>query len=66
MNVENIRINRLNKWLTLTELALASGVSKSYISYIKRGAQQKPDIVILQKISKALDVELVQLIAGSI
>ncbi|GAE30017.1 helix-turn-helix domain-containing protein [Halalkalibacter hemicellulosilyticus] len=62
MNGGNIRDLRKSKGMSLNELADVSGVSKSYISYIERGLQKNPSIIVLKKISDALDVEFMTLI----
>lgn len=62
MNGGNLRDLRKKRGMSLNELAENSGVSKSYISYIERGVQKNPSITVLEKISKALDIELIQLI----
>ena len=62
MNGGIIRALRLKRGMTLNQLAVLSGVSKSYISYIERGLQKNPSIIVLKKISEALDVEFIQLI----
>ncbi|MCK0470361.1 helix-turn-helix domain-containing protein [Halalkalibacter sp. APA_J-10(15)] len=62
MNGGNIRDLRKSKGMSLNELADVSGVSKSYISYIERGLQRNPSIIVLKKISDALDVEFMTLI----
>jgi XRE family transcriptional regulator of biofilm formation len=47
---------RLEKKLTLTELANRTGISKSYLSYIERNIQKNPSIEVLAKIASALEV----------
>lgn len=58
----NIRELRKKKRLSLDQLSELSGVSKSYISSIERGLQTNPSFSVLEKVAKALDVELVYLI----
>ncbi|WP_078552718.1 helix-turn-helix domain-containing protein [Bacillus alkalicellulosilyticus] len=62
MNGGNLRELRKKKGMSLNDLSEHSGVSKSYISYIERGVQNNPSLTVLEKISKALDIELVRLI----
>ncbi|WP_413377740.1 helix-turn-helix domain-containing protein [Alkalihalobacillus sp. 1P02AB] len=62
MVVNNIRSLRKSKGMTLERLSIASGVSKSYISYIERGVQKNPSIAVLIKIAKVLEIEYVELI----
>ncbi|UUZ90228.1 helix-turn-helix domain-containing protein [Paenibacillus sp. P25] len=49
---------RLEKGLTLTELADKAGVAKSYLSSIEREVQSNPSIHFLEKISAVLGVPL--------
>ncbi|TWI58121.1 helix-turn-helix domain-containing protein [Halalkalibacter nanhaiisediminis] len=62
MNGGIIRALRQKRGMTLNQLAVISGVSKSYISYIERGLQKNPSIIVLKKISEALDIEFLQLV----
>lgn len=59
---EKIQFLRKRKGLSITRLSTITGVSKSYISYIERNKQKSPSLVILLKLSKALDVELQELV----
>jgi len=59
---EKIQFLRKRKGLSITRLSAITGVSKSYISYIERNKQKHPSLVILLKLSKALDVELQELV----
>jgi XRE family transcriptional regulator of biofilm formation len=47
---------RLEKGLTLTELANQAGVAKSYLSSIERDKQSNPSIHFLEKICAVLGV----------
>lgn len=62
MNGRSIRDLRKSKGMSLNELAQISGVSKSYISYIERGLQKNPSIIVLKKISEALNIEFITLL----
>lgn len=62
MNGGSIRDLRKSKGMSLNELAQISGVSKSYISYIERGLQKNPSIIVLKKISEALNIEFITLL----
>ncbi|MBP3951530.1 helix-turn-helix domain-containing protein [Bacillus suaedae] len=62
MNGRSIRDLRKSKGMSLNELAQVSGVSKSYISYIERGLQKNPSIIVLKKISEALNIEFITLL----
>ncbi|WAA12774.1 XRE family transcriptional regulator [Fervidibacillus halotolerans] len=55
---KKIKRLRIEKGLSLNELASLANVSKSYISYIERGIQTSPSPHILSKIAKILDVSL--------
>lgn len=55
---ERVKKYRLQKGLSLTELAEAAGVAKSYISSIERNIQSNPSIQFLEKISTVLDVSV--------
>ncbi|WP_028551850.1 helix-turn-helix domain-containing protein [Paenibacillus sp. UNC451MF] len=49
---------RMEKGLTLTELAEKAGVAKSYLSSIERDIQSNPSIQFLEKICAVLDVPI--------
>lgn len=51
--IKNLRIERK---LSLTELAERAGVAKSYLSSIERNLQTNPSIQFLEKISNVLNV----------
>lgn len=53
---ERIKRLRLQKGISLTELAEKAGVAKSYISSIERNLQKNPSIQFLEKISNVLNV----------
>ncbi|MFC5773239.1 helix-turn-helix domain-containing protein [Ectobacillus antri] len=55
---ERIKRLRLQRGISLTELAEKAGVAKSYISSIERNLQQNPSIQFLEKISSVLRVPL--------
>ncbi|MCT8139003.1 helix-turn-helix domain-containing protein [Anaerobacillus sp. CMMVII] len=55
---ERVKKYRLQKGLSLTELAEAAGVAKSYVSSIERNIQSNPSIQFLEKISSVLDVSV--------
>ncbi len=48
---------RARAGLSIAELALLSGVSKSYLSDLERGRVKHPNFEILNKIARALKVE---------
>jgi XRE family transcriptional regulator of biofilm formation len=49
---------RIEKDLSLNELAERAGVAKSYLSSIERDIQSNPSIHFLEKISAVLDVPI--------
>ncbi|MBM6647586.1 helix-turn-helix domain-containing protein [Bacillus sp. RIT 809] len=53
---ERIKRLRLQKGISLTELAEKAGVAKSYISSIERNLQKNPSIQFLEKISAVLQI----------
>ena len=62
MDGKKIRDLRIKKGMSLTKLAKVSGISKSYLSFIERGKQTNPSIEVIEKISKALSVDLQSLL----
>ncbi|WP_078428927.1 helix-turn-helix domain-containing protein [Alkalihalobacterium alkalinitrilicum] len=55
---EKVKKLRLEKGLSLSELAESAGVAKSYLSSIERNIQSNPSIQFLEKISKVLGVSV--------
>ena len=53
---ERIKRLRLQKGISLTELAEKAGVAKSYISSIERNLQKNPSIQFLEKIAAVLQI----------
>lgn len=53
---QRIKGYRLQKKMSLSELAEKAGIAKSYLSSIERSIQSNPSIQILEKISSVLDV----------
>lgn len=49
---------RLNKGMSLTELAERAGVSKSYLSTVERDIQSNPSIQFLEKLAEVLDISV--------
>ncbi|WP_046174486.1 helix-turn-helix domain-containing protein [Domibacillus indicus] len=62
---ERIRSFRLEKGMTLTELAARSETAKSYISSVERNIQLNPSVQFLTKVSRVLDINLNQLLDES-
>ncbi|MED4601074.1 helix-turn-helix transcriptional regulator [Paenibacillus validus] len=59
---KRVRKLRMERGLTLSELAEAAGVAKSYLSTIERDIHSNPSVHLLDKIAAALDVSLKQLV----
>ncbi len=55
---QRIKDYRLQKKLSLSELAERAGVAKSYLSSIERNLQSNPSIQFLEKISSVLGVSV--------
>jgi XRE family transcriptional regulator, master regulator for biofilm formation len=55
---QRIKKYRLQKEMSLSELAEKSGVAKSYLSSIERNLQSNPSIQFLEKISVVLGVSV--------
>ncbi|MDM5153911.1 helix-turn-helix domain-containing protein [Bacillus sp. DX1.1] len=53
---ERIKRLRLQRGISLTELAEKAGVAKSYISSIERNLQKNPSIQFLEKIANVLQI----------
>ncbi|MTH54579.1 helix-turn-helix domain-containing protein [Bacillus mangrovi] len=51
---EKIRHYRIQRNLSITELANRAGVAKSYLSSIERNLQSNPSVLFLEKISAVL------------
>lgn len=62
---QRIKQLRLEKSLTLSELAERSGVAKSYLSKIERSIQSNPSIQLLEKLADALSVSIDDILYGN-
>ncbi|MFG6496200.1 helix-turn-helix transcriptional regulator [Fictibacillus sp. UD] len=60
-----IRNLRIEKGMTLTELAEKAGIAKSYLSNIERDLQNNPTFEYINKVAKALDIEQERLLIGT-
>lgn len=58
-----IRYLRKQKGMSQLELSLEAGVNKNYISDLERGSRN-PSITLLEKIARALDIDLSTLFKG--
>lgn len=63
---ERIKKLRLEKKMSLSELADQAGVAKSYLSAIERNLQSNPSIQVLEKIAGVLKVPVERLILEQI
>lgn len=59
-----IKAIRTQKRLSLSELAEAAGVAKSYLSNVERGIQNNPSIQFIEKIAATLKVPVHTLLFG--
>ena len=55
---QRIKNFRLQKKLTLSELAERAGIAKSYLSSIERNIQSNPSVQFLEKVSAVLGVSV--------
>ncbi|MCA1031701.1 helix-turn-helix domain-containing protein [Bacillus timonensis] len=55
---QRIKQYRLQKQLSLSELAERAGVAKSYLSSIERNLQSNPSVQFLEKVSSVLGVSV--------
>lgn len=55
---DRIKKYRLQKGISLTELAERADVAKSYLSSIERNIKSNPSIQFLEKVSKELEVSV--------
>ncbi|QWU16586.1 Transcriptional regulator, contains XRE-family HTH domain [Paenibacillus sophorae] len=63
---QHIQHLRLEKGLSLSELAGKADVAKSYLSNVERNIQSNPSIQFIEKIAEALDVPVHVLLYGEI
>jgi XRE family transcriptional regulator of biofilm formation len=59
---QRIKRLRIAQKLSLSELAVRSGVAKSYLSKIERNIQSNPSIQFLEKVAEALGVTVEDII----
>jgi|SRR5690606_9636651 len=59
---DKVKKFRIEKGLSLTELAERAGVAKSYLSSIERNIQSNPSIQFLEKIASVLNIPIESLI----
>lgn len=61
---QRIKEFRVQKKMSLSELAERADIAKSYLSSIERNIQSNPSIQVLEKISSVLDVPVHVLLHG--
>jgi XRE family transcriptional regulator of biofilm formation len=59
-----IKMIRTQKRISLSELAEAAGVAKSYLSNVERGIQSNPSIQFIEKMALTLKVPINALLFG--
>lgn len=62
MDGNTLKKIRQEKGYSLTKLSKLTTISKSYLSLLERGIQHNPSIEIIEKIAKALGVNISHLI----
>jgi XRE family transcriptional regulator of biofilm formation len=55
---QRIQQIRIERGLTLSELAEKASIAKSYLSNVERGIQTNPSIQVIEKIASALDISM--------
>ena len=60
---ERIQKLRMEKNLSLSELADRAGIAQSYLSSIERDIRDNPSIQVLEKICSVLDVDVATLVS---
>ncbi|MFJ7935460.1 helix-turn-helix domain-containing protein [Sporosarcina sp. NPDC096371] len=61
---DQIKRYRLQKTMTLSELAEKSNIAKSYLSSIERNLQTNPSITVIEKLASVLDISVNTLVHG--
>ena len=59
-----IKRYRLQKTMTLSELAEKTEIAKSYLSSIERNIQTNPSITVIEKLASVLDISVHTLLHG--
>lgn len=63
---QNIKNIRLAKGVGVNELSRMSGVNASYISALERDEKKNPSVTILEKLAKALEVSIDEIMKSDI
>ena len=58
MYLNKIKILRIEKGITMVELAELSGVSVGYICHLENGTRKNPSFEIMKRIAKALNTDI--------
>lgn len=56
--LKQIKNCRKQRNMTLSDLSDKTGISAGYLSHLENGSRKNPSLVILSKISKALDLDI--------
>jgi XRE family transcriptional regulator of biofilm formation len=62
---ERIHLIRVEKGLSISELAKKADVAKSYLSNVERSIKTNPSVQFVEKVAQALAVPVDQLLYGS-
>jgi len=62
---EFIKLNRLEKGLSKRKLAEAAGISHTEIHRLETGERRSPSPVVLTSIARALDLNVIQILAAA-
>lgn len=65
-NLGLIRVIRTRKKITLKELSQMTKLSPGYIADLEKGAKINPTVHTVEKIAKALDVSVSEIIWGAL
>lgn len=63
---QNIKNIRLAKGVGVNELSRMSGVNASYISALERDEKKNPSVTILEKLAKALEVSIDEIMKSDV
>lgn len=61
MYYSKLKALRINKGMTLEELAEISNVSAGYLCHLENGTRKNPSIEVMEKIAKALNTNIFEI-----